>query len=310
MSGRLVTDTTDFYSIEGGDRLQVDKRQYRVIGHAHESQFGIDDPKFWVLRVVDLETKERKIIKLTFFETFVTSLGGVKIKCFRSPEKEASILRLVRNNAYFMQGEDFRDPKGNNIRVLDVVRGKTFLTYIDSFRMKYDIYFTTVLPGLLEKLIGAFEAIRFLHINSFRHGDIRNDHLLVERETENYVWIDFDYDFEATENPFSLDIFGLGTILSYTVGKGFHTAYMITNDGRMYGDLIDRIDGDDFSLLDKSMFLNLKKLYPAIPSALNDILMHFSRSAEVYYEFVDEIVEDLKRCLCSWVEDQGGPRGE
>lgn len=164
MSGRLVTDTTDFYSIEGGDRLQVDKRQYRVIGHAHESQFGIDDPKFWVLRVVDLETKERKIIKLTFFETFVTSLGGVKIKCFRSPEKEASILRLVRNNAYFMQGEDFRDPKGNNIRVLDVVRGKTFLTYIDSFRMKYDIYFTTVLPGLLEKLIGAFEAIRFLHI--------------------------------------------------------------------------------------------------------------------------------------------------
>ena len=38
-------------------------------------------------------------------------------------------------------------------------------------------------------------------------------------------------------------------------------------------------------------------MYPDIPSTLNDILMHFSRGANVYYEFVEEIIEDLNRCL-------------
>ena len=36
------------------------------------------------------------------------------------------------------------------------------------------------------------------------------------------------YDFETSENPFSLDIFGLGNILIYAIGKGFHNAYMNT----------------------------------------------------------------------------------
>ena len=300
MVDRIIEDTTNFFLINSGDHVRVGERIYRIIGHAHESQFGIDDPKLWVLRAIDSKSNERKILKLAFFETFITTLGGVKIRCFRSPEKEARILELTQNNPHFMKGRDFRDIRGNNIRVLDVVRGKSYLSYIDSFRMTYDSYLHTILPDLLHKLIEVFKAINFLHINGYRHGDIRNDHLFIERKTGNLVWIDFDYDFEATENPYSLDIFGLGTILSYTVGKGFHSAYLIAHNRHKYGNLIDCISDDDFSLLDQSMFINLKKLYPAIPEPLNNILMHFSKRADVYYEFIDEILEDLNFFLQSW----------
>ncbi len=188
------------------------------------------------------------------------------------------------------------------IRSLENDYEPNFISYIDSFRMKYDIYFKNILPDILQKLVRAFEAIHFLHKNGFRHGDIRNDHLMIENETGNFVWIDFDYDFQVTENPFSLDMFGLGNILAYAIGKGFHNAYMIANDTYTYGDLINRIDGGDFSLSDKRRLLNLKKLYPSIPSTLNNIIMHFSSSAEVYYEFVDEIIEDLNRCLQAFAE--------
>jgi predicted Ser/Thr protein kinase len=112
-----------------------------------------------------VETGERKLLKFAFFESFYTSLAGVKIRCFRNPEKESRILELV------------------------------------------------------EALVESFEAIRKLHINGFRHGDIRDDHLIVEQESGKYVWIDFDYDYDAPENPFSLDLIGMGNILLYARAK-------------------------------------------------------------------------------------------
>jgi hypothetical protein len=77
---------------------------------------------------------------------------------------------------------------------------------------------------------------------------------------------------------------------------------MIENDTFTYGDLIDRVEPGDFSLLDKWRFINLRKFYPYVPKMLNDILMHFSRDAGVYYETVEEIVEDLNRSLYSIFE--------
>ncbi len=305
MTNKVVMDTTDFSSIDRGDKICVGGKTYEVFGHARELRFGMEDPKFWVKRAIDIETQEKKIIKLAFFESFITRLAGVEIRCFRSPEKEGKILKLVNGQAHFMQGEAFKDVEGNNVRVLDVIRGPSFLSYIGSVRMKYDVYFNTVLPGILQKLVRAFEAIRFLHVNGFRHGDVRNDHIIVEGHSGNYIWIDFDYDFEATENPFSLDIFGLGNILIYAIGKGFHNYFMIKNDQRKYGDLINNIKPDDFSLLDKRRLVNLKKLYPMIPRTLNNILMHFSRGAEVYYELVDEIIEDLNRSLQAFADIRG-----
>jgi len=302
VSGRQFTDTTDFFAIDYNDEILIGGKRYGVKGFARETRFGIEDPKFWVKRVVDLETGERKIIKLAFFESFETHIGGVKIRCFRNPAKEGKILVLVENHPSFMQGKPYLDAKGNVVRVLDVVRGPNFFNYIGHFKMRYEDYFQQALPGILKKIVRAFEAIRFLHINGFKHGDIRNDHIIINRANGNYVWIDFDYDYEATENPFGLDIFGLGNILIFAIGKGFHNLSVISSDRKLYSDLIDRVEPEDFSLLDKWRFINLRKLYPTIPKMLNDLLMHFSQGADVYYEVVDELIEDLNRCLYSIFE--------
>ena len=299
MSGRQFSDTTDFFAIDYDDEILIGGKRYIVKGFARELRFGIEDPKFWVKRVVDLDTGERKIIKLTFFESFETHIGGVKIRCFRNPAKEGKILELVKNHPSYMQGKAYLDTKDNVVRVLNVVRGPNFFNYIDHYKMRYEDYFQHELPKILKKIVQAFEAIRFLHINGFKHGDIRNDHIIINRSSGNYVWIDFDYDYEATENPFGLDIFGLGNILMYAIGKGFHNLPMIASDRKLYGDLIDRVRPEDFSILDKWRFINLRKLYPIIPKMLNDLLMHFSQGAHVYYEVVEELIEDLNRCIYS-----------
>ncbi len=297
MNGNPVTDTTDFFSIDNGDEILINESRYKITGHAKENRFGIDDPKFWVKRAIDVETGERKFIKLAYFESFDMSLGGIPIKCFRDPEKEGAILDLVTDHPDFMQGVSYLDSKGNNVRVIDVVHGKDFITYIHSFRMPYDVYFKEVLPGILQKILRAFEAIRFLHSYGYRHGDIRNDHILVNSETGNLVWIDFDYDYVVNENPFSLDVLALGNILIYAIGKGFHERYMIINDKHKYGDFAEKIVEDDFSFIDPRRFVNLRKLYPIIPATLNNILMHFSKGSEVVYEMTDEVIEDLNRCI-------------
>jgi len=262
----------------------------------------MEDPKFWVKKAIDSDTGEKKILKLSFLESFETHFGNVSVRCFRNPKKEADILELVRDHPYFMHGTALRDEKDNIIRILDIVPGPNFLLYIDSLSMTYKTYFTKALLDILKKLIKAFEAIRFLHIHGFRHGDIRNDHIIIDRDTGNYVWIDFDYDYEASENPFGLDVFGLGNILINAIGKGFHNIQMILNDTMTYGDLKDRLEPGDFSIIHKRRFINLRKLYPDIPKPLNDILMHFSRGAGIYYEFAEEIIEDLNRCLYSIFE--------
>lgn len=302
MKGRLVTDTTEIFSIDYGDVIQIGEKSYTVTGHERERRFGMEDPKFWVKRAIDSDTGEKKILKLSFLESFETIFGNVSVRCFRDPKKEADILELVKDHPYFMHGKTLKDEKGNIIRVLDIVPGPNFFLYIDSLSMAYETYFTKALPDILKRLIKAFEAIRFLHIHGFRHGDIRNDHIIVDRNTGDYVWIDFDYDYEATENPFGLDVFGLGNILINAIGKGFHNVHMILNDPMTYGDLKDRLEPGDFSILHKRRFINLCKLYPNIPKPLNDILMHFSRGADIYYELAEEIIEDLNRCLYSIFE--------
>jgi hypothetical protein len=88
-----------------------------------------------------------------------------------------------------------------------------------------------MLPEILEKFAESCRAIEFLHMHGENHGDIRRDHLWLEQGTGNYVWIDFDYTYEFQENPFGLDIFGLGNLLLYLVGKKFCTTFNIPAPG-------------------------------------------------------------------------------
>lgn len=299
MNARVFTDTSNVFSIDYGDVILVNGKHYKVTGHERERRFGIEDPKFWVKKVINIETGEKKIIKLSFFETFELLLGGVKINCFRNPKKEGEILSLVENHPQFMQGWAYPDSRGNIMRILDPVPGPNFFIYLASLDMDHETYFNTTLPSVLKQLVKGFDAIRFLHINGFKHGDIRNDHIIVEQGTGNYVWIDFDYDFITNENPYGLDIIGLGNILLYAVGKGFHTQRDINDETTLYGDLRDRINPGDFSIINRRRLVNLKKFYPYIPDSLNNMLIHFSMGAEIYYESVEEIIYDLDECIDS-----------
>lgn len=131
-----------FFSIEYGDEVLVGGKKYIVKGHKRERRFGIEDPKFWVKLADESDTGEKKILKLTYFESFEITLADIK-------------------------------------------------------------------------------------------------------------------------------------------------------------DLYERVEPGDLSIIDRSRFVNLQKLYPYVPKMLNDILMHFSRSAHVYYENMDEVIEDMNKCLYS-----------
>ena len=299
MTVRKFEDTTNFFQIDCGDEIHIGGRRFLVTRNERERRFGIDDPKYWVKRVVDQETGVTKIVKLAFFESFDTTIGGVKINRFRNPKKEGDILDLVKGNPYFMQGTAFHDIRGNNVRVLEIVKGPNLFVYLDSLNLGHEEYFHNIVPGILAKLLDAFKAILFLHKNGFKHGDIRNDHLIMEKETGNYVWIDFDYDYETKENPFSLDIFGVGNILLYAIGKGIHTYSLISRSPNVYGDVKNRVGPEDFSILDKGRLVNLQKIYPYIPPLLNEILLHFSRGANVYYDSVNEIIDNVNWYLLS-----------
>lgn len=282
--------------ITGGDVVVLNDQHYLVLRDEMERSFGVEDPKYWVKRCRHLETGERRILKLVFYEKFSLQMGEMQIPCYRSPRKEARILDKVRNDPRFMQGFSVEDTAGNNVRVLQVVLGKRLDLWIGDLEMDHFAYFRTYLPGILKKFIVSCRAINDLHRMGEKHGDIRRDHLWVTYDTGDYVWIDFDYTFNFHENPFGLDIFGLGGLLVYIVGKGFYSHEDI---GRMSGGSknIPDIGSDDFLLVFKNRLANLKKIFPYIPEALNQVLMHFSSGTRVYYETLDEFITDLASCL-------------
>ncbi|MDT8379294.1 MAG: serine/threonine protein kinase [Desulfotignum sp.] len=294
--GRVCTDTSDFMHITGGDVIVLEDQHYLVLRDEMERSFGVEDPKYWVKRCRHLESSERRILKLVFYEKFSLQMGEIEIPCFRSPRKEARILDKVRNDPRFMQGFSTQDTAGNNVRVLYVVQGKRLDNWIDDLDMDHSAYFQTHLPDILEKFIVSCQAINDLHGMGEKHGDIRRDHLWRTHDTGDYVWIDFDYTFNFHENPFGLDIFGLGGLLLYIVGKGFYSHEDID---RMSGSSkhVPDVGPDDFLLIFKNRLANLQKIFPYISDALNQVLMHFSSGTRVYYETLDEFINDLISCL-------------
>lgn len=295
-AGRLLSDTTDFMNIQYGDVIALDGRHFLVLRDEKERSFGVEDPKYWVKRCRELETGDRKILKLVFYERFPVSLGIMQIECYRSPRKEARILDLVRGDGRFMQGYSRDDAAGNNVRVLDVVKGDLLSLEIDRIPADHKTYFFELLPEILEKFAASCEAIEFLHSHGENHGDIRRDHLWLEQGTGNYVWIDFDYTYEFHESPFGLDVFGLGNILLFLCGKKFCTTFNMSRP-EFDGCTDAHFSGTDFSMLFKHRLSNLRKVYPYLPESLNNVLMHFSRASEVFYPTVGELLEDLRPCI-------------
>lgn len=286
--GKVYTDTTEFMDIGYGDVIAVGDRHYMVLRDECERRFGVEDPKFWVKRCRELETGERKILKLVFYEKFPMRIGSFTIQCHRSPGKEARILDLVGNDPRFMHGRSFEDTAGNNVRILDIVFGKRLDLIVQELEEDHPTYMRKTLPDILANYIQACEAIDHLHRNRETHGDIRRDHLWVEYDSGQYRWIDFDYAFDFHENPFGLDMFGLGNILTFLVGKGDHNPADWPRAG---------LNAEDRSIVFGNRVTNLRKLFPDIPKPLNDVLMHFSAGTYVFYERVDEMLADLRPCV-------------
>jgi hypothetical protein len=286
--GRLYTDTTEFMGIGYGDVIALAGNHYLVLRDEQERRFGTEDPKFWVKRCRVLETGERRILKLVFYEEFPMQIGSFSIRCHRSPLKEARILEVVSGDSRFMQGESELDVQGNNVRILEVVFGRRLDLVVQEVEAEHRLYLHDFLPELLEGFIDACEAIDFLHSKGETHGDIRRDHLWREYDSGRYRWIDFDYAFDFHENPFGLDLFGLGNILVFLVGKGDHNP-------RHYPEAeLTRLDS---SIVFGNRVVNLRRLFPYIPERLNNVLLRFSAGTSVFYDRVEELLTDLRPCV-------------
>jgi len=288
----VVTDTSDYFKVDYNDVVSVGEDLLLIRGHAREGRFGLDDePKFWVKRAVDLKTGRKKILKLAFFERFEGKIGEVRFWFFRSPKKEGRILQAIKGHPNFMQGYAVTDEKGNVLRVLDLVEGGTLSSLISRAGEDHETYFYTRLPEILDRLIEAYEAIGFLHDCRELHGDIRRDHILIDRSTGRFVWIDFDYAYQTEINPVGFDLYGLGNVLSYVVGKGDVT---IQDLREKRADVLDSLTDNDINIVWANRVMNLAKVFPYIPDSLNNVLMHFARGAEIFYDSVTELVNDIK----------------
>ena len=298
LSGRKVygapeifEDTTSYMSILGGSVLRLGGDDFFVLGDTHEGRFGIDDqPKFWVKYAMDLTTGAHKIIKLVFYEEFETEFGFIKVRCRRSPEKESGILDIVRDNPRFMQGYTVLDPAGNQVRVLDFIRGKSLYGTLNDLDLPHEEYFHERLPDIMGEVIACVDAMAGLHGLGQHHGDVRNDHILIERDSGRFIWIDFDYSVNYSD----YDIWSMGKVLTFVVGNGLHTFRAVSREPGSYPLLRGPLVDDDAVLLTKHRIANLRKLFPYIPKALNDILMRFAAGSHDFYEDLESVSADLR----------------
>lgn len=291
-AGRIVTDTTEFMSIDYGDVMLLEGKHYLVTKNLSERRFGLEDPKYWVKRCKELETGRHHIIKLEFYEKFDIRIGTLQSSCYRSPRKESRILELIHGDMRFMQGRTVLDEKGNCVRILDIIYGSELDIALDRITVSHEEYFHTIFPDYFAKFIGSVKAIEFLHQHREQHGDIRRDHLLIESGTKDWRWIDFDYTFGLRDNPYALDLFGLGSILLLLAGQREITAQQLTAQKASVN-----ITSADMALAMPYRLANIQKKYPYIPDSLNNICMHFSTKNTVFYSSVTEFVSALLTCF-------------
>ncbi len=285
----VICSAKNYMAIQPGMILKLDEDRYLITGEAREGRFGIDDqPKMWVKYAVDLANGSKKIVKLPFLEQFQTKVGPFTITCKRNPDKESQVLDLVHKDKRFMHGHTLRDAAGNNVRVIDEIRGRSLYSIIEQIQQPHEQYYEQTLPTIFEKLLEALDALAFLHENGQQHGDVRSDHLLQDADTGIYRWIDFDYE----ANYLDYDVWSVGNIISYVIGKGNYNCTDVNEQLVSQGKAA--LESRDSQLFFQHRLINLQKLFPYIPDSLNSILMRFSKETMDFYDSTRQIISDLR----------------
>ena len=288
---RIHRDTTNIFRVEYDDVVVLGGKPYLIRHNAKELRFGLEDEvKFWVKRAIDLGNGRLKIMKLVFYENFMSRIGDIEYECFRSPKKEARILDLVSGHKNFMHGYSIQDEKDNLIRILDFVKGKPLFAYVENMELGHEAYYYEQFPGILDHFYECVQAIRFLHEHGEKHGDIRRDHILIDSDKGQYRWIDFDINYRHRENIYGYDLFGLGNVLVFLVGKG---DLLLPDLKKQKHPALSTLREEDVNIVFNNRVVNLKKIYPYIPEALNQVLMHFSKGANWFYENTEQLLEDI-----------------
>lgn len=291
---KILTDTTDWMRIMRGDVLKLGGRYFLVKGNQHETRFGIgEQPKYWVFNAMELETGTQKIIKTVFLEDFHVHVGVFRIHCYRSSEKEAYVLDIVKGDDRFMHGYTVMDDKENRVRVIDFIKGSTLFWFVHGIDKQHEQYYREDLPIILRNLIDSFEAVDFLHKHGTCHGDIRNDHIIIDAETGRYRWIDFDLNQHVSD----YDVWSLGNIINYVVGKGINSFQQILKGDRFSSEVKESLRPEDGSAFFEYRVMNLRKLYPYISPKLSGILNHFTIKPKAYYSNCGKLIGDFKEML-------------
>ncbi len=290
----LHKDTSDPMRINRGDIVRLAGKYFVIRGNMFEPRFGIDDqPKYWVMSATDLETAEHKIIKTIFQEDFYVRIGILRIHCYRSPEKESSVLELTRGDDRFMQGYSTVDENNNNVRIIDFIKGNTLFKHIPTIEENHEQYYHESLPQVLKNLSDSIQAIEHLHKNGFCHGDIRNDHIIIDTDTGLYRWIDFDLKQDVND----FDMWSIGNILNYVVGKGIVTFKRIMKSREFADSVKKNLLPQDGSAFYEYRIMNLGKVFPYISNKLNEILLHFTIQPRFYYNDISQFVNEYHEFL-------------
>lgn len=289
---RVLVDTSNYLHIDRGDVLDLGGALYLVVGNEHEGRFGIDEqPKYWVKRALGIPGGEAYVVKLVCEESFTTRVAGEAFECRRSAAKEARILETVGDHPNFMHGRGIVDSAGNLVRIIDFIQGETLLAYFGSLGgLTHEAYTQQLLPRMLAKAWHCFAGIAFLHQQGLCHGDIRNDHVILDDASGRARWIDFDF----TRPSLSFDVWSLGNVLNCVLAKGFVTFH---NLKLTHPELLDKIDGSDASIFFPHRVMNVDKVYPWIPERLVAMLRRFSVAGTTPYERADQVVTDLGDCM-------------
>ncbi len=191
-----------------------------------------------------------------------------------------------------MHGHGNNDSAGNNVRILEFIHGRRFDDIIVKYGRSHKDYYYNYFPEVLNQYIELVEAIKFLHDNGEKHGDIRRDHILFDRELEVNRWIDFDYNYLHGESKWSFDLQGLGNIIIFLTGRG---DVLVPDLYRNQRELFESLWGEDLNISNKNRVANLKKIYPYTPESLNRILLHFSYGAQIFDDSTDQMLDDLAK---------------